>query len=289
MVNTLKTNASSYEKQNSNTIVTNISKKSLNENGYNNFEEWNKNERHVYIGRNTKCFKKSIWANPFTVKKYGIEGCLEKYKEHIKSNPELMKQLFTLDGKVLGCIFEGNRCHGDILIELIEEQKKEYSEKLLQGISEKFNVDYNSLVNLYEKHFNTVLIEKEESETGEIGDLTALNTSELKQLAKNTHKVKGISSLKKEELITIIKSPVSSPKETDYTTCNVQTLKDIAKEKGLRGYSKLNKQALLHLLNNTEEEVEVEKEVEKENLCEYIFTKGKCKGYKCLQKSCKIH
>jgi len=72
----------------------------------------------VYIGR------PSIWGNPFTV---GISGTrpeiLEKYEQHARTNAQIQEHLMELDGKVLGCWCRPERCHGDILVKLIEERK----------------------------------------------------------------------------------------------------------------------------------------------------------------------
>ena len=103
--------------------VVNIKKKYLNENGYADFEEWNKHANHIYIGRNMNFYVKgtigSKWKNPFSVKKYGREKSLQLYEEYIKNNEELCSQLHELEGKVLGCWCHPDRCHGNILIELL--------------------------------------------------------------------------------------------------------------------------------------------------------------------------
>jgi hypothetical protein len=81
-------------------------------------------ERHdVYIGRKNvrgkhKCAA-SIWGN--------TTGSLDKYEEYVRSSPELLHQLASLKGKVLGCWHtvadrrKGSVCHGDVLLKLIEE------------------------------------------------------------------------------------------------------------------------------------------------------------------------
>lgn len=70
----------------------------------------------VYIGRPSK------WGNPYII---GVDGTreevLQKYEEHVRSSPILMRALPSLDGKVLGCWCHPKPCHGDILIKLLEE------------------------------------------------------------------------------------------------------------------------------------------------------------------------
>lgn len=58
---------------------------------------------------------------PFSVKKYGRDKCLELYKEYIENNQELKSQLPELKNKVLGCWCHPEKCHGDILLELVNQ------------------------------------------------------------------------------------------------------------------------------------------------------------------------
>ncbi len=77
----------------------------------------------VYIGRYNSRYGlfRSIWHNPYKV---GVDGtreeCIEKYRQHITSSPELMALLPTLKGKRLGCWCKPAACHGDVLVELLE-------------------------------------------------------------------------------------------------------------------------------------------------------------------------
>jgi hypothetical protein len=80
----------------------------------------------VYIGRGSK------WGNPFTHIKdkqtlaehivETREEAIEKYREYITGNPELMAALPELRNKTLGCYCKPESCHGDILIELVTQQ-----------------------------------------------------------------------------------------------------------------------------------------------------------------------
>lgn len=72
----------------------------------------------IYIGRNSK------WGNPFIIGKDGSrEEVIEKYKNYILNKPELLKDLPELKDKVLGCFCKPKACHGDILVQLVEEEK----------------------------------------------------------------------------------------------------------------------------------------------------------------------
>lgn len=101
----------------------NIRKANLKKIGYRDLEHWLENPNHIYIGRNMVFYVpgsvKSKWANPFNVKKYGRDKCLELYREHIL-NSDLKNQLPELKGKVLGCWCCPDPCHGDILVELLK-------------------------------------------------------------------------------------------------------------------------------------------------------------------------
>ncbi len=105
--------------------VVNVKKVNLIKLGYKDLEDWMKDDDHVYIGRDMSFYVKdaegSKWANPFSVKKYGRDGCLKKYREYIMSNDELLGQLDELEGKTVGCWCAPANCHGDILMELVKK------------------------------------------------------------------------------------------------------------------------------------------------------------------------
>jgi hypothetical protein len=74
-----------------------------------------KNRYDVYIGRPSK------WGNPFVVGKDGNrEEVVAKYKAWIMQQPKLLKDLWELKGKALGCWCHPLPCHGDVLVELID-------------------------------------------------------------------------------------------------------------------------------------------------------------------------
>ena len=76
-------------------------------------------EYDVYIGRGSK------WGNPFVIGVHGTRGqVLRLYREYIQSRPDLIVALKELKDKVLGCHCKPKPCHGNILVELVEEVKK---------------------------------------------------------------------------------------------------------------------------------------------------------------------
>jgi len=73
----------------------------------------------VYIGRG------SIWGNPYRIGSDGNrDDVIRKYREWILTQPDLIARLDELDGLKLGCYCKPNRCHGEILLELIELKKR---------------------------------------------------------------------------------------------------------------------------------------------------------------------
>jgi hypothetical protein len=81
----------------------------------------------VYIGRPSK------WGNPYThIKDKTTKAefivktrkeAIEKYREYLLNNKQLMLDLHELEGKVLGCWCKPAACHGDVLIELLNYEQ----------------------------------------------------------------------------------------------------------------------------------------------------------------------
>jgi hypothetical protein len=68
----------------------------------------------TYIGRGSK------WGNPFVIGKDGTrEDVINKYRDWIQTQPQLLRALPELKGKVLGCWCSPRACHGDVLVEMI--------------------------------------------------------------------------------------------------------------------------------------------------------------------------
>ena len=87
-----------------------------------------------YIGRavrrakDQRCHKRSVYANPYIVGKDGTrEWCLATYEDLWRhrlasvSGQHWRSLLLALEGKRLGCWCAPKRCHGDVLVKLIEE------------------------------------------------------------------------------------------------------------------------------------------------------------------------
>jgi hypothetical protein len=66
--------------------------------------------------------RRGIWGNPYIIGRDGTRAeVIEKYRQSIIGVPELMAQLGELKGKRLGCVCKPLACHGDVLVQLLEE------------------------------------------------------------------------------------------------------------------------------------------------------------------------
>jgi hypothetical protein len=70
----------------------------------------------VSIGRDSK------WGNPFFIGAEGNtrEAVIAKYRSYLLCRPDLLAALEELRGKRLGCFCAPAECHGDVLVELLE-------------------------------------------------------------------------------------------------------------------------------------------------------------------------
>jgi len=77
-----------------------------------------KEKYDAYIGR------PSIFGNPFSVKEYGREGCIARYKEYfykrIKEDVKFKEAVLKLKDKTLGCFCKPLACHGDVIKEYLD-------------------------------------------------------------------------------------------------------------------------------------------------------------------------
>ena len=86
-----------------------------------NAKRWSENPDNVYIGRPSK------WGNPYKISSTrSREKVVKLYERYIRSNRVLLKDIYQLKGKKLGCWCYPQLCHGKILLKLL----REYSERL---------------------------------------------------------------------------------------------------------------------------------------------------------------
>jgi hypothetical protein len=125
------------------TRLVNVKVSSIRPN-YDNLKEWMEYDNNIYIGRkgivfvsdpdhsdtNKKCRwpkKDSVWCNPYKISKTMTrEQSLIKYEEHLRmllEDDNIMEEFKKLRGKTLGCWCHPEKCHGDIIIKLLDEIK----------------------------------------------------------------------------------------------------------------------------------------------------------------------
>lgn len=70
----------------------------------------------VFIGRPT------LYGNPFVIGPDGTrEDVLALYRQHLEDNPDIVDMAVRdLSDSVLGCYCKPEACHGDVLIEFME-------------------------------------------------------------------------------------------------------------------------------------------------------------------------
>lgn len=91
----------------------------------------------VYIGRAGKG-KDGYYCNPFPLLKGEPRGStLEKFRQYfvkrIEEDSEFKKNVLSLHGKTLGCFCKPQACHGDIIVEYIDNY---YEQLRNSGIEE---------------------------------------------------------------------------------------------------------------------------------------------------------
>jgi len=71
----------------------------------------------VYIGRG------SIYGNPFIIGVHGTrKECIDQYEQLLLNNKELIKEIYNLSGKILGCYCKPKDCHGDVICDILNRK-----------------------------------------------------------------------------------------------------------------------------------------------------------------------
>jgi hypothetical protein len=99
---------------------------------YENLKDWINDPNNIYIARKGVIFIEgkrfppfsSPFANPFKISELeSREEVIVKYKEYIskklENNTELQTELIAMKGKNLGCWCFPEKCHGDVVLEMI--------------------------------------------------------------------------------------------------------------------------------------------------------------------------
>jgi hypothetical protein len=89
---------------------------------------WGLRPDDIYIGRPGK------YGNLHKIGYCGVcqrrhtrAEAIEAYQEDVRNNLELRKEIEKLRGKRLGCFCKPKACHGDVIVEFLEEGEKDGS------------------------------------------------------------------------------------------------------------------------------------------------------------------
>ena len=101
----------------------------------------------VYIGRGMG----GIWGNPYAISDTrNREYVIAMFTDYLLKNPVLLKKIFGLRNKTLGCFCAPQLCHGDMIVWLldnaeseIKEMLKEYEDKNKEDNKESKNAQEN--------------------------------------------------------------------------------------------------------------------------------------------------
>lgn len=85
-------------------------------------------------GRFVQIDRTTIWGNPFYIGSDGNrDEVLKKFETYLLGNDVLLRQVWTLRGKVLGCHCSPMRCHGEVLARLADASTEASHEYLSSG------------------------------------------------------------------------------------------------------------------------------------------------------------
>lgn len=102
-------------------------------------KDFGKYKNSVMIDRSTK------FGNPFIIGKHGNrEEVIEKYKNYLHSNAEYANMVYKeLKDKNLSCWCKPDKCHGDVILEYINDRK--VNEELSSFYDEETLIDISDL------------------------------------------------------------------------------------------------------------------------------------------------
>ena len=72
----------------------------------------------IYIGRAGKR-QDGFWGNPFS--NGTRQENVRAYRSWVRQQPHILSRICELKGKTLGCFCKPQVCHGDVLVELVNE------------------------------------------------------------------------------------------------------------------------------------------------------------------------
>ncbi len=113
--------------------VKNVKVVNIRKDGFDNLREWMNSPENIYIGRAGIVFidnerypkESSPYCNPYKIGKDGTrDEVILKYKNYliskIENSNEFKKNFLKLKNKNLGCWCHPEKCHGDVILELLD-------------------------------------------------------------------------------------------------------------------------------------------------------------------------
>jgi len=78
----------------------------------------------TYKGEYIPIHRGTIWGNPYRI---GVDGTrdevIDRYEKYLRTSLLLLADLPKLEGETLGCFCKPKRCHGDVLVKLLNEMR----------------------------------------------------------------------------------------------------------------------------------------------------------------------
>lgn len=105
------------------------------------------NEMDVYIGEENQSLglEESLFKNPFNKSQKGRDEAVKHFKLYFYrrylTDEQYRKKLHQIEGKTLGCLCYPRRCHGEIIVDLLNKHNEEGIEGSIEMISERLEED----------------------------------------------------------------------------------------------------------------------------------------------------
>lgn len=110
-----------------------------------NIQNSPKEEMDIYIGEEHKSYglQPSLFRNPFDEAEMDREEAAQHFKMYFYrrylKDEKFRKKLHSIEGKTLGCLCYPKRCHGEIIVDLLNKHEAEGIEGSIKLISERLD------------------------------------------------------------------------------------------------------------------------------------------------------
>lgn len=106
-----------------------------------------KEDMDVYIGEEHQAYglDSSIFRNPFDETEMEREEAAQHFKMYLYrrylTDKEFRKELHSIEGKTLGCLCYPRRCHGEVIVDLLNKHHQDGIEGSIKLISERLDAN----------------------------------------------------------------------------------------------------------------------------------------------------